>query len=157
MQPQDSGITDLAFDRRRGVDSSRVLVVGSDQSVCEAVAGAIQKLGGFAVHRADSATAALKLAGEFRPGFVLLNCDGLDLDCYRFASMLHQLAGLHEIRIIGLTQEIATVDRQAALAAGFEQFLTLPLRLAALEAVLTGNSHRGPDRPRRNVEFDNPG
>ena len=139
---------DLAFDGRRGVDPSRVLIVGADQLVFDEVAGTVLKLGGFELQRADSAETALRVASEFRPGFVLLNSDGLDLDCYRFASLLHQRAGLHETRIIGLTKEIATVDRQAALAAGFEQFLTLPLRQVALEAVLTCNSHRGPQRQR---------
>ena len=124
----------------------RVLIVGPDQPLCDEVAGLVRRLGGFTLQCANSADMALSLAREFRPGFVLLNCDGLDLDCYQFASRLHQLAGLYETRIIGLTKEITTVDRQAALSAGFEQFLTLPLQRVAVEAVLTGNSHRGPDR-----------
>ncbi len=137
---------DPGFDRRRGVDSTRVLIVGADRAVCDEVAGSVRTLGGLEIQCAYSADVAVTVASEFLPGFVLLDSDGLDLDCYRLASELHQRAGLYEARIIGLTREIATVDRQAALAAGFEQFLTLPLRQAALVAVLTCRSHRGLQR-----------
>jgi DNA-binding response OmpR family regulator len=137
---------DLAFDRRNGIDSSRVLIVGAEQPGCDEVARSVRRVRGFEVRCVNAADVALRVASEFRPGFVLLNADGLGFDCYRFASLLQQRPGLYETRIIGLTNEIATVDRQAALAAGFEQFLTLPLRQAALDAVLTGNSHRGPER-----------
>lgn len=139
---------DPGFDRRRGVDSSRVLIVGADHSVCDEVAESVRTLVGLEIRCASSADVAVRVATEFLPGFVLLDSDALDIDCYRLASVLHQHAGLYEARIIGLTREIATVDRQAALSAGFEQFLTLPLRRAALEAVLTRKSHRGLDRHR---------
>jgi DNA-binding response OmpR family regulator len=139
---------DPAFDHRRGVDATRVLIVGADHALCDEIAESVRALGGLEIRCAYYADVALTIASEFLPGFVLLDSDGLDLDCYRLASELHQRAGLYEARIIGLTAEIATVDRQAALAAGFEQFLTLPLRQAALDAVLTCGSHRGLQRQR---------
>jgi PleD family two-component response regulator len=142
---------DAGFDRRRGVDSSRVLIVGADHSVCDEVAESVQTLG-LETQCAYSADVAVRVATEFLPGFILLDSDSLDIDCYRLASALHQHAGLHEARIIGLTREIATVDRQAAFSAGFEQVLTLPLRRAALEAILTGKSHRGLERHRTSLQ-----
>jgi DNA-binding response OmpR family regulator len=146
--------TDLAFDHRRGVDSSRVLIVGADQTECDEIVTSVRTFGGFEIQCAYSADVALRVATEFLPGFVLLDSDGLDIDCFRLASVLHQHVGLYEARIIGLTREIATVDRQAALSAGFEQFLTLPLRRAALEAVLTIKSHRGLARRRMYLQPD---
>jgi DNA-binding response OmpR family regulator len=145
---------DPEFDRRRGVDSSRVLIVGADHSVCHDIAESIRTLNGLETQCAYSADAAVRVATEFLPGFVLLDSDSLDIDCYRLASVFRQRAGLYEARIIGLTREIATVDRQAALSAGFEQFLTLPLRRAALEAVLTRKTHRGLDRHRTGLQPD---
>jgi CheY-like chemotaxis protein len=145
---------DPEFDRRRGVDSSRVLIVGADHSVCDEVAGSVRTLGGLEVQCAYSADVAVRVATEFLPGFILLDSDSLDIDCYRLASALHQHPGLHEARIIGLTREIATVDRQAAFSAGFEQVLTLPLRRAALEAILTGKSYRGLERHRTSLQLD---
>jgi PleD family two-component response regulator len=145
---------DPEFDRRRGVDSSRVLIVGADHSVCDDIAGFIRTLGGIETQCAYSADVAVRVATELLPGFVFLDSDSLAIDCYRLASVLHQHAGLHEARIIGLTREIATVDRQAALSAGFEQFLTLPLRRAPLEAVLTCKTHRGLERHRPRLQPD---
>jgi PleD family two-component response regulator len=131
-----------------------VLIVGADQSECDEIVTSVRTFGGFEIQCACSADVALRVATEFLPGFVLLDSDGLDIDCYRLASVLHQHAGLHEARIIGLTREIATVDRQAALSAGFEQFLTLPLRRAPLEAVLTCKTHRGLERHRPRLQPD---
>ena len=152
IDTQGTRCRDLGFDRCRRVDSSRVLIVDADCSECDEVAGFVQQLGGFATQCAYSADVALRIATELLPGFVLMNTDRRALDCYRLASMLHQRAGLHETRIIGLTGEIATVDRQVALAAGFEQFLTLPLRQAALEKILTCRSHRGLERHRTSLQ-----
>jgi DNA-binding response OmpR family regulator len=108
----------------------------------------IQTIGQFETLFAHSSSDALTRASEFLPGFVLLNADLPQLQCYRLATMLHQRAALCDSRLIALTIEIASMDRHAALMAGFEQFLTLPLQPAALKSVLTRRSHRGPERSR---------
>ena len=91
----------------------------------------------------DAAVAKLGSSARAVRGSVT---DLSDLDCYQLASAFQQRAGLCRARLIALTAEIAATDRQAALSAGFEQFLTLPLQQTALERVLTGRSHRGLDR-----------
>jgi CheY-like chemotaxis protein len=136
---------DLGFDGRRTVDETRVLIVDADHEGCGRVAGMIHLIG-LETAFACSKSHALAIADEFLPGFVLLNTDQAHLECYRLASMLHKRAVLCDARLIALTAEIVSTDRRAALAAGFEQFLTLPLQQGALQSVLTGRSHRGPSR-----------
>jgi CheY-like chemotaxis protein len=126
--------------------SGRVLIVDSDGPRCDEVVGFIQTLGGFETLCTGSANGALTVATEFQPGVVLMNTDLSDLDCYHLASEFQQRAGLCQARLIALTAEIAATDRQAALLAGFEQFLTLPLQQAALVRVLTARSPRALDR-----------
>ena len=128
------------FNRYRPADSGRVLIVDTDWLRCDEVVGFIQDLGGFDTQCTRSAHAALTVATEFQPGVVLMNTDLSDLDCYQLASAFQQRAGLCHARLIALTSEIAAADRQAALLAGFEQFLTLPLQQTALLRVLTGRS-----------------
>lgn len=139
---------DPGFDGRRTVDSTQVLVVDTDSARCAVIAEMIQTLGRFRTLLAHSSTDALTIASEVLPGFVLLNTDQPQLQCHGLAKMLHQRAALCDSRLIALTTEIAAMDRCAALTAGFEQFLALPLQRAALESVLTSRSHRGPERSR---------
>ena len=139
---------DLAFDNRLTVDSTQVLVVDTDLVRCAHVAEMIQTIGGFETLFAHSGSDALILACGFLPGFVLLNTDLPQMQCYRLATMLHQRAALCDSRLIALTTEIISMDRRAALMAGFEQFLTLPLQQDALKTVLTCRSHRGLERSR---------
>jgi CheY-like chemotaxis protein len=139
-------IRPAVFDRYGTVGSGRVLIVDSDCPRCDEVVEFIEIIGGFETLCTRSAGAALTVATEFRPDFVLMNTDLSDLDCYQLASAFQQRAGLCRARLIALTAEIAATDRQAARLAGFEQFLTLPLQQTALERVLTGRSHRGLDR-----------
>ena len=137
---------DLAFDGRQTVDSTQVLIVDTDNSRCRDIAAMIQTIGQLEALVAHSSHDALTLAAECLPGFVLLNTDCAELECYPLATLLHQSAALRDSRLIALTAAITSMDRRAALTAGFEQFLTLPLEQLALASVLTGRSHRGPDR-----------
>ena len=139
---------DLSFDARQAVDSTQVLTVDTDQSRCRDIAAMIQMIGQLEAFVAHSGRDALRIAAECRPGFVLLNTDVTELECYRLATLLHQSAALCDSRLIALTADITSIDRRAAFTAGFEQFLTLPLQQVALESVLTGRSHRGPERSR---------
>lgn len=146
--PASRRCRDPGFDARRTVDSTRVLIVDTDNSRCNAIAEMVQTAGRLETLFAHSYSAALTIALESLPGFVLLNTDLPQLQCYHLATMLHQSAALCDSRLIALTTQIASMDRCAALTAGFEQFLTLPLEQAALKPVLTGRSHRGPERSR---------
>jgi CheY-like chemotaxis protein len=141
ISPTESG-------RHRSVDCPRVLIVDTDFRRCEEVVAFIEGLGGFETACTHSAVAALTVATGFQPDIVLMNTDLSDLDCYQLASAFQQRAELCWARLIALTAQIAATNRQTALLAGFEQFLTLPLQQTALERVLMGRSHRGLDRVR---------
>jgi CheY-like chemotaxis protein len=146
--PAPGRCRDLSFDGRQSVDATQILIVDTDSSRCHDIAAMIQTIGQLEALVAHSSHDALTIAAECLPGFVLLNTDVTDLGCYRLATLLHQSAVLCDSRLIALTTDITSIDRRAALTAGFEQFLTLPLQQIALESVLTGRSHRGPERAR---------
>lgn len=147
--PVGSPYRDLRFNRSRTLDPARVLIVDADFSRCASIAVRVHTAGRFETRLAYSSGIALTVATEFLPGVVLINTDLPDLAGYSLASALHRRPGLSEARLIALTTEIAATDRSQALAAGFEQYLTLPLQQPALERVLLPGSLSGSQRFRR--------
>ena len=146
--PPSMRCRDLGFDGRQTVDSTQVLIVDTDTSRCHDFAAMIQTISQLEVCFAHSSHDALRNASECPPGFILVNTDLIELECYRLATLLHQSAAVCDSRLIAMTTDITSIDRRVALTAGFEQFLTLPLQRNALESILVGRSHRGPERSR---------
>jgi len=127
---------------RLSADPVRVLIVAKFAE-CVGLAALVHSIGRYATRVACSAEAALKLAGEFLPDIVLLTTDLPDLASYRVAAALRWGSGRGFPRLIAVTYEIPAGDRNGALAAGFERYLTFPVQRAALEEVLR---HRHDDR-----------
>lgn len=140
---------DIRFNRSRTVGHARVLIVDADFSRCASIAVCVHIAGRFETRLAYSSGIALTIAADFLPDIVLINTDLPDLAGYSLASTLHWRSGLSEARLIALTSEIAATDRGQALAAGFEQYLTLPLQQPALERVLLPGSISGVRKFRR--------
>jgi CheY-like chemotaxis protein len=113
----------------------RVLIV-ANLTQCLAIAALIHSIGRFATRMSCSAETALKLGREFQPDIVLLATDLPELASYRVAAALRWGSGRPFPRLIAITDDVLPGDRNRALAAGFEQYLILPVQRAALESVL---------------------
>lgn len=113
----------------------RVLIV-ANLGQCMALAALIHSIGRFATRMSCSAETALKLGREFLPDIVLLATDLPELASYRVAATLRWGSGRPFPRLIAITGDVLPGDRNRALAAGFEQYLILPVQRAALESVL---------------------
>jgi CheY-like chemotaxis protein len=147
--PVRSPRRDVRLNRSRTVDPARVLIVDADFSRCASIAVRVHIVGRFETRLAYSSGIALTIATDFLPDIVLINTDLPDLAGYSLGSALHWRSGLSRARLIALTSEIAATDRGQALAAGFEQYLTLPLQQPALERVLLPGSLSGVQMFRR--------
>jgi CheY-like chemotaxis protein len=130
--PQDQ----IRFGRRRSVDWGRVLVIDADNIRSAQIAAQIRAVGAFETRTAGAAASALDVAEGFTPDIVLLNMDVTELAPYRLAASLRYRPALRQLRMIALTSDLASVDRQRALAAGFERYLTIPVRSSMLRQVL---------------------
>ena len=120
---------------RPSVDPIRILIV-ADLAASTQISALVHSIGPFETRIASSADPALNIAHSFMPNLVLMSTDLPDLASYRLASALRWHSGLPSLRLIALTDDIASTDRGRALAAGFEQYLTLPVQQAALESAL---------------------
>jgi CheY-like chemotaxis protein len=124
------------FSRRRSVDWVRVLVIDADGLRSAQIAAQVHTVGSFETRTAAAAGCALEVAESFTPDIVLLNTDMSELAPYRLAASLRYRPAIRPLRMIALTSDITTTDRQRAYAAGFEQYLTIPVRYSTLEHVL---------------------
>jgi len=120
---------------RSCVDPIRILIV-ADLGTSIQIAALVHSIGRFETRIACSSHPALSIARHFLPNIVLMSTDWPDLASYHLASTLRWRDSAPSPRLIALTDDISGTDRGRALAAGFEQYLTLPIQQAALESAL---------------------
>ncbi len=131
-------------DGLAALQGRRVLVV-DDNPINRRIAGrTLERLGmhvAFAANGADALTTLSTLGFEV----VLLDCLMPVLDGFETTTRLRELEDEWDRRhlIIALTGLTEPSDRIRCLAAGMDDFLSIPLETAALEAVLL--RHLGPD------------
>lgn len=79
----------------------------------------------------------LKAVLEWRPEIVLLDLSLPGLDGWAVARAIRAEPSLDATRVIALTAHAMQGDREAALAAGCDDYLTKPLDETALHALVT--------------------
>ena len=113
----------------------RVLVVEDNLDSVHAMAMLIKTMG-HEVRFAINGFAALEVAREFRPEFILLDIGLPDLDGYEIARQLKWEPGLKQTRMIAISGRSEGEMRQRAVDAGCEDLLVKPLDPATLEELL---------------------
>jgi CheY-like chemotaxis protein len=112
----------------------RVLVVEDNLDAVHTMAALIRMMG-HECQFAINGFAALQVAREFRPDIVLLDIFLPDFKGYDIAKQLKWEPGLEATRIIAISA-LPVADRDAALAAGCDEFYRKPLDPATLERLL---------------------
>lgn len=133
------------------VDPIRILIV-AELGTSIQIAALVHSIGRFETRIACSPDPALSIARQFLPNIVLMSTDLPDLASYHLASALRWRYRSPSPRLIALTDDIPGTDRSRALAAGFEQYLTLPIQQAALESALVPR----PESPPRKRDLRRP-
>lgn len=133
------------------VDPIRILIV-AEMGTSIQIAALVHSIGRFETRIACSPDPALSIARQFLPSIVLMSADLPDLASYHLASALRWRYRSPSPRLIALTDDIPGTDRSRALAAGFEQYLTLPIQQAALESALVPR----PESPPRKRDLRRP-
>ena len=114
----------------------RVLIVDDNADTAATVAE-FAKLLGHEVAIAPDGTAALELAGQFRPDIALIDIGLPQMNGYELARRLRDLPEMERVPLVAVTGYAREEDRQAALAAGFNLHLAKPIEPARLERLLT--------------------
>jgi len=105
----------------------RVLVVDDAPDVAEMV-GVMMTVAGYDVETALSASAALELAARASFDVVISDIGMPFMNGYELAERLRLTPGYEAVPLIAVTGFTMFDDRARALASGFDDFLTKPIR-----------------------------
>ena len=116
------------------VSPRRVLIVDNYVNAAEALAEACSDL--HDVRFVGGGSAAMQMALEWRPRVMVLDIDmpapnGLDV-----ATMIRETSHLDPITLIAVTGRDAAFDREEAMAHGFDSYLTKPVDVDLLLALI---------------------
>lgn len=122
----------------------RVVVADDDRDSADSLA-VLLSLKGHQVWTAYDGQEAVEVAARFSPDVVLLDIGMPRLNGYQAARQLRERLG--RVRLVALTGWGEESDRRQAAQAGFDDFITKPIeldRLVALLASLEGGQAGGP-------------
>jgi len=119
----------------------RVLIVDDEPDNLELVSDALLFFGAT-IELATNGQECLARLTDFQPSFILLDLSMPVMDGWETRSKIHGMADYADLPIIALTAHAMVGDRQRALAAGFNGYLTkpvdLPHLLRDLQTILEG-------------------
>ncbi len=113
----------------------RVMLVDDNADALELLSTALEVLGYQTVQASDGAE-ALVVAERERPTIALLDIGLPVMNGYELARRLREMEGLRPLRLVALTGYGQPADREAALAAGFDEHLVKPVTIEAVAAAL---------------------
>jgi CheY-like chemotaxis protein len=113
----------------------RVLVADDNPAGRELVRESLAEHVGSIVEAADGQEALDKIR-ETRPDLVLLDIQMPGMDGYAVLREIRSDPALEGLRVVALTAFAMQGDRERALAAGFDDYLTKPVTVAKLKAQL---------------------
>ena len=134
--PQESRGTPALMERSEARRLT-VLVVDDNVDAAQTLAMLIEALG-HDVHVLHDPRGALQRAEEVRPDLCLLDIGLPHIDGIRLARMFRESPALETSRLVAVSGYGQEVDRERALAAGFDGFFVKPLDEAALGGLLEG-------------------
>lgn len=121
----------------------RLLLVEDNELNSDAL-GRLLTRRGFTVQVAADGPMALEMAAKERPDLILLDISLPGMDGHEVARELRQRPATTKVPIIALTAHATAMDREAALAAGCDDFEVKPVAMARLlpliETLLTGGA-----------------
>ncbi len=114
-------------------EAPRVLIVDDDPSI-RMICREVLELGGYQVHDAGSANAALAEARRFRPDMIVLDVLMPGIDGYRCAEMIRADPAIGMAPIMFLSARGDTADKVRAFRSGAEDYMVKPFDAAELLA-----------------------
>jgi len=118
-----------------GAGPLRVLVVDDNTDAAESLAALLELLGHTA-RVAHDGPEGLYLAEEFVPDLAFLDIGLPGMNGYDLARAIRRMGTMHQVVLIALTGWGAHSDQRQSQEAGFDQHLTKPVSLEALEQAL---------------------
>ncbi|MEN0037932.1 MAG: response regulator [Cellvibrio sp.] len=122
--------------RRTEPQPLRIMVVDDNVDAAESLSALLQ-FGGHTLYVAYGGVEAIKIAESCKPHIVFLDIGMPDMDGYQTASAMRKVEGLRDTKLVALTGWGAEEDKCKSHEAGFDNHLTKPAQLEAIEALIT--------------------
>ena len=113
----------------------RVLLV-EDNAINQTVARRMLEQLGQAVHLAGNGIEALAALQQSSFDLVLMDCQMPEMDGYEATRLIRASATAHRLPIVAMTANSLKGDRERCLAVGMDDYLTKPVRIGELAAML---------------------
>jgi PAS domain S-box-containing protein len=125
--------------KARGSIRPQRVLIAEDNTVNQQVAAAQLKKLGYASDTVANGLEVLEALNRIPYDIILMDCQMPELDGYETTRQV-RLRGGHQPYIIAMTASAMQGDRELCLAAGMDDYITKPVRTAALKAVLEQHS-----------------
>lgn len=119
-----------------GVRVQKTVLVVDDYDDVRAITKKALESFGYRVVEAASGTEAVRVAQTVSPDLILLDLSMPNMDGFATIHRLRRLLGLRDVPVIALSAHTAREIREDALAAGCREFITKPVLLETLKAVV---------------------
>ncbi|PIR50083.1 response regulator [Candidatus Peregrinibacteria bacterium CG10_big_fil_rev_8_21_14_0_10_54_7] len=116
----------------------RVLVVDDDPGVLAAVGGYFRKVGGYEVATAEDGFDAGIQIPTFKPDLVILDLFIPQMDGFKVCQRLKASPDTAHVKVVVITGHPEPENLAKAMAAGADEVMTKPFRLAELGEVVEG-------------------
>jgi CheY-like chemotaxis protein len=113
----------------------KVLVVDDYDEIRLVTRRALESFG-YEVVEASNGDEAVKVAQAETPDIILMDLSMPKMDGFATIHRLRRLLGLRDVPVIAFSAHTAKEIREDALAAGYSDYITKPVRLEKLKAVL---------------------
>lgn len=127
---------DSGESKQLGTEGLRLLVVDDNTDAAETLA-ALLEIAGHTTTVANDGHQAIALATQFRPDVIFLDIGMPGMNGYDVAKVLRKTGGLEDIFLIALTGWGAEKDRILTKEAGFDEHLTKPASIVAVNLLLS--------------------
>jgi CheY-like chemotaxis protein len=113
----------------------KVLVVDDYDEIRLVTRRALESFG-YEVVEASNGAEAVKVAQAETPDIILMDLSMPKMDGFATIHRLRRLLGLRDVPVIAFSAHTAKEIREDALAAGYSDYITKPVRLEKLKAAL---------------------
>jgi CheY-like chemotaxis protein len=110
------------------------ILIADDKATSRELIRMVLEGDGYAISEASDGIEALRYAHEFEPDLIILDLHMPGVDGYGVVLELRRDGRFAAIPIMALTASAMQGDRERALAAGFDSYVSKPIALSALRA-----------------------
>jgi CheY-like chemotaxis protein len=112
----------------------RIVLVADDNAISRELIREILVSENYRVVEVENGAQALDKTAEVRPDLILLDIQMPVMDGFAVIGQLRRDQRFLRIPVVALTASAMQDDRERALAAGFDEYITKPIRAASLRA-----------------------